>query len=358
MLKTIEAQVLKQATPPALKAEFAQYDFERLHGFCLLIYIASIGIWLLFNLIVSFPGKQGFTLYSMAFLAALAIIAIVLAFTRKVRHFQWLNLVFVLIIGAGIRLVIEGLPLELRPDWLIIGASSMLYSASVLPLRRWSFFATVVLTWVVLDPFIMTQTSVLELKGAMLLIYALFLTALTLYSFIKLRQAKLHTYIMSKLLLEQAYNDTLTGIPNRRSFMARAGEQLAAQPREHDHYLAMIDVDNFKTVNDLYGHDSGDEVLKRVAADIRTVMAGFDYARLGGEEFAVYLCGVRRSDVEQLAERLCQVVRQAPARHPVTISIGLARVEDSDSLNQALVKADKALYQSKHTGKDRYTFHP
>ncbi|MGE7957088.1 diguanylate cyclase domain-containing protein [Pseudomonas sp. NPDC089530] len=357
MLKTLEAQLLKQATPPALKAEFAQYDFERLHGFCLLIYIASISIWLLFNLIVSFPGKQGFTLYSMAFLGALAINALLLGFTRQARHFQWLNLVFVLIIGAGIRLVIEGLPLALRPDWLLLGASSMLYGASVLPLRRWSFFATIALTWLLLDPFVMTGVSVLELRGVMLLVYALFLTALTLYSFIKLRQAKLHTYIMSKLLLEQAYNDTLTGIPNRRSFMAQANERLQAQPREHDHYLAMIDVDNFKKVNDRYGHDIGDEVLKQVAADIRTVMADFDYARLGGEEFAIYLAGVRRDDVERLAERLCQVVRQARTRYPVTVSIGLARVDDNDSLNQALVKADQALYQSKHTGKDRYTFH-
>ncbi|OLF53291.1 GGDEF domain-containing protein [Pseudomonas chlororaphis] len=358
MLKTLEAQLLKQATPPALKDEFAQYDFERMRGFCLLIYIASISVWLLFNLIVSFLGKQGFTLYSMAFLSVLAIHAILLAFIKQARHFQWLNLLFVLIIGAGIRLVIEGLPMDLRPGWLVLGASSMLYGASVLPLRRWSFFATVVLTWAVLDPFIMTQTSVLELKGVMLLLYALFLTALTLYSFIKLRQAKLHTYIMSKRLLDQAYLDTLTEIPNRRSFMTRAGERLAVQPRERDHYLAMIDIDNFKKVNDQYGHDIGDEVLKRVAVDIRTVMADYDYARLGGEEFAIYLYGVRRDDVAQLAARLCHTVREAVTRYPVTISIGLSRVEDGDSLNQALAKADRALYQSKHTGKDRVTFHP
>ena len=62
-------------------------------------------------------------------------------------------------------------------------------------------------------------------------------------------------------------------------------------------------------------------------------------------------------DVEALAEKLCRVVREQPAQHPVTISIGLARVLDGDTLNQALVKADEALYESKHTGKDRYTFH-
>ena len=357
MLKTIEAQVLKQSAPVALKAEFAQDDFERLHGFCVLIYMASISIWLLFVLIVSVRGGQGFTVYSMIFLVALVIISITLGFTRNARHFQWINLVFVLVITLGVRLVIEGLPMDLHPGWLILAASSILYSASVLPLNRWSFFGATLLTWVVLNPFFMTNTSVFELKGTMVFFYGVFLTALTLYTFLKLRQAKLHNYIMSKLLLDQAYVDALTDIPNRRSFMAAANNQLEHGPRQRDHYLAMIDVDNFKKVNDLYGHDIGDEVLKRVAAAIKTVMADFEYARLGGEEFGVYLSGVRREDVETLAANLCRVVRDEPTGHPVTISMGLARVEEHDTLNLALIKADRALYESKHTGKDRYTFY-
>ncbi|WP_025129761.1 GGDEF domain-containing protein [Pseudomonas sp. PH1b] len=357
MFRTIEEQVLKQAAPAALKIEFAQHDFERLRSFCILIYIASTVIWLIFDLIVSFPGRQGFTVYSMVFLVILALTTIILRFTRKARHFQWVNLLFVLTITIGVRLVIEGLPMDLHPGWLILGASSILYSASVMPLRRWSFFAAILITWAVLNPFWATQIAISELKGLMVLVYALFLSTLTLYSFLKLRQAKLHNYIMSKLLLDQAYLDTLTEIPNRRSFMTRADQRLQALPREHEHYLAMIDIDNFKKVNDLYGHDIGDEVLKRIAADIKSVMVDFDYARLGGEEFAIYLAGVRRDDVEALAGRLCQVVRDQTTQHPVTISIGLARVEEGDSLNQALINADRALYESKHSGKDRYTFH-
>ncbi|WP_409284531.1 diguanylate cyclase domain-containing protein [Pseudomonas protegens] len=358
MFRTIEEQVLKQAAPAALKIEFAQYDFERLRSFCILIYVASIVVWLTFDLIVSFPGQQGFSAYSMLFLVVLSLTTIVLGFTRKARHFQWVNLLFVLTIAVGVRLVIEGLPMDRHPAWLILGASSILYSASVMPLRRWSFFVTILITWAVLNPFWATNITFGELKGLMVLVYALFLSTLTLYSFFKLRQAKLHNYIMSKLLLDQAYLDTLTEIPNRRSFMTRADQRLLDLPRDHEHYLAMIDIDNFKKVNDIYGHDIGDEVLKRVAADIKSVMADFDYARLGGEEFAIYLAGVRRDDVEALAARLCQVVREQPSQHPVTISIGVARVAAGDSLNQALVKADQALYQSKHSGKDRYTFHP
>ena len=207
-----------------------------------------------------------------------------------------------------------------------------------------------------LNPFYGTDIELLGLKGAMAACYSVFLSAMTLYSFIKLRQARLYAYIMTKLLLDQAYLDTLTEIPNRRSFMTTATKQLQARPRKRAHYLAMIDIDNFKKVNDTYGHDIGDLVLKRIAAAIKAVMADYEYARLGGEEFAVYLSEVSHDDVEHLAARLCREVREDPSEYPVTVSIGLTRVADSDSLNQALRKADEALYLAKHSGKDRYTF--
>ena len=268
-----------------------------------------------------------------------------------------LNLIYVLVITSGIRLIVFGLPDNAQPIWLILATSSLLYNASVLPLSRWGFLSVVGATWVVLNPFLMTDVEFFDLRGTLILCYFVFLSGLTIYSFFKLRQIKLYNYTMSKLLLTQAYIDTLTEIPNRRSFMARATDLLTQLPREHDHYLAMIDIDNFKKVNDLYGHDIGDEVLKRTAASIKAVMRGYEYARLGGEEFAVYLSGVRREDVEALMTALCSRVRNDPAAHPVTVSIGLVRVEDQDTLNQALAKADKALYASKNAGKDRFTFH-
>jgi diguanylate cyclase (GGDEF)-like protein len=357
MYKTIEEQVLKKTAPAELRAEFIQHEFERLHSFSVLIYIVSMGMWLLFDLIVSFLGGQGFTWRSMVFLALFAVLTVVLAFTRKARHFDVITVLFVLGLTVGIRLIVDGLPPAVHSSWLVLAAASMLYSISVLPLSRWSFFVVQALIWGLLNPFINTTISLFELRGVLTACYSVFLCALTIYTFLKLREAKLYNYIMSRLLLDQAYNDPLTEIPNRRSFMTVAERHLHAVPREHDHYLAMIDIDNFKKVNDTYGHDIGDEVLKRVAADIKTVMLPFDYARLGGEEFAIYLAGVRREDVEALATELCRLVREQPTRHPVTISIGVTRVEDNDTLNQALIKADAALYESKHTGKDRYTFH-
>jgi len=353
MYKTIEQQVRKHIAPPELRREFRQHDFENLHSFCLLIFCVSIGIWILFDLIVSYQAGQGFTYLSMIFITVMAILTIILAFTRKAGHFDLLNLAFVAVITLAMRLVIEGLPVEIRPAWMVLGASSVLYSISVLPVRRWSFFAAILVTWINLQPFQVPGLHVLDLRGTLFVCYSLFLNGLILYTYLKMRRAKLYNFYMSKVLLEQAYVDVLTEIPNRRSFMAKAQTHLQ-EDNGQGRYLAMVDIDNFKKVNDRFGHDIGDLVLKRTAANIKASMTEFEYARLGGEEFVIYLWGLSQTDAEQRVAALCQRVREDAAEHPVTISIGLTRILQEDNLTHALVKADEALYQAKHGGKDRY----
>jgi len=352
MFKTIEDHVRQQVAPAALRAEFRQHEFETSRRFCQLIFCVSITVWLVFDLIVSYLGKQGFTWLSALFIALMGSATVVLGFTRKSHHFDVLNLLFIAIITLGMRLVIEGIPIALRPVWLVLGTSTVLYSVSVLPVRRWSFFCAMVITWAMLNPFLGTHIDLDDLEAAMLLSYAVFLSGLVIYSYLRIRQAKLHNYYMSKLLLEQAYVDVLTEIPNRRSFMLKAEQQLqAATPGQ---YLAMIDIDNFKKVNDRFGHDIGDEVLRRVALHIKASMGGHEFARLGGEEFAIFFQGLDQEAAERQVLTLCKRVREDFSAHPVTISIGLARVDAADTLTMALVKADQALYAAKHSGKDRF----
>jgi diguanylate cyclase (GGDEF)-like protein len=209
-----------------------------------------------------------------------------------------------------------------------------------------------VITWVMLNPFYHTRIEPDALEGAMLISYAVFLSGLVSYSYLQIRKAKLHNFYLSKVLLEQAYVDALTDIPNRRSFMAQADRQL--RMATSGQYLAMIDIDNFKRVNDRFGHDVGDEVLKRVALHIKTSMADQAFARLGGEEFAIFFEGLDQQGAEQRVAALCQRVREDTGEHPVTISIGLAKINRGESLTTALVRADQALYEAKHTGKDRF----
>ncbi|WP_349975667.1 GGDEF domain-containing protein [Pseudomonas sp. WHRI 8519] len=352
MFKTIEDHVRQQVAPAALRAEFRQHEFDNSRRFCQLIFCVSIAVWLVFNLIVSYLGNQGFTWRSGLFMALLCSLTVVLGFTRRSHHFDVLNLLFITVITLGMRLVIEGLPIALRPVWLVLGTSTVLYSVSVLPVRRWSFFCAMVITWAMLNPFYGTNIDLDELEAAMLLSYAVFLSGLVIYSYLRIRQAKLHNFYMSRLLLEQAYVDVLTEIPNRRSFMVKAERQLHQAPPGQ--YLAMIDIDNFKKVNDRFGHDVGDDVLKRVAAHIKTTMQGYEFARLGGEEFVILFAGLDQQDAERRVAMLCQRVRKDVDAQPVTISIGLTRIVAGDTLSKALMHADQALYQAKHAGKDRY----
>jgi len=352
MFKTIEEYVRQQVAPAALRAEFRQHEYDTARRFCQLIFCLSIAVWLLFDLMVSYLGNQGFTWLSGLFLALMCSLTVVLGFTRKTHHFDVLNLLFIAVITLGMRLVIEGIPIALRPVWLVLGTSTVLYSVSVLPVRRWSFFCAMAITWAMLNPFYDTNIDLDDLEAAMLLSYAVFLSGLVIYSYLRIRQAKLHNFYMSKLLLEQAYVDVLTELPNRRSFMAKAQRQLQQAPPGQ--WLAMIDIDNFKKVNDRYGHDVGDEVLKRVAVHIKASMAGHEFARLGGEEFAIFLHGLDQQAAERQVESLRKRVREDLGAHPVTVSIGLAEVGSTDTLTMALVKADQALYEAKHTGKDRF----
>jgi diguanylate cyclase (GGDEF)-like protein/PAS domain S-box-containing protein len=159
-----------------------------------------------------------------------------------------------------------------------------------------------------------------------------------------------------------ASTDFLTGLPNRRVFMARLDDQFARLQRSVDECAAvlMLDIDHFKRVNDVHGHAAGDAVLRHMAALMRTGQRKIDtLGRVGGEEFAVLLPGTTGSAAHQYAERLRQSVADSPldgeGRHiAITVSIGIATIEAGDSgPDAALIRADKALYRAKEGGRNR-----
>lgn len=156
-----------------------------------------------------------------------------------------------------------------------------------------------------------------------------------------------------------ALHDVLTGTLNRRAILERFAVELD-QARQQQGILAvaMIDIDHFKRVNDTYGHDIGDEVLTRVALAIKQQMGDFEFARLGGEEFGLYLWGLSTDQAQARVEQLRQATADLPGHPSVTISLGLAHLSLEGSLSEALIKADKALYSSKHNGRNRTTYSP
>ncbi|MCP8464817.1 GGDEF domain-containing protein [Pseudomonas sp. ZM23] len=356
MFKTIESEVLKQRISNELRTEFLQHDFERLHSFSMLVLYVSICMWFLLDLIVSFQAGQGFSYISVLYLAVFAALAALAALTRKARHFYVINLLFVITFGLGARMVIEGLPNSLRPAWLVIAASTVLYSATAMPLSRPAFFSVLAVTWVLLNP-LLGDVPDFDERRSLLVCYPLFISALSVYIFHHLHNAKLYNYAMARLLLDQAYLDALTGIPNRRSFMTRVTRRLN-EDTSTERYLAMVDIDHFKRVNDAYGHDIGDEVLTRVAQKIESELGEFEIARLGGEEFGIFLWGMTAEEAQVRMERLRSATAALPGKPAVTISLGLAHLTVDSTLSQMLIKADRALYDSKHNGRNRVTYAP
>lgn len=161
--------------------------------------------------------------------------------------------------------------------------------------------------------------------------------------------------------LEQlATVDSLTGVFNRRAFfeLSVAARMLASRQR-HPISLMMLDLDHFKALNDSFGHAAGDQALGQFVLAAQSVLREPDIlARMGGEEFAVTLPGTDLPGAIKAAERMRQAVR-ASALHAfapgyqMSVSIGVVLVDPDEDINAALARADRALYEAKHGGRDR-----
>jgi diguanylate cyclase (GGDEF)-like protein len=154
----------------------------------------------------------------------------------------------------------------------------------------------------------------------------------------------------------EAILDPLTGLLNRNSLLPRFIE-LSYQARLTRQYVSLIicDVDNFKSVNDLYGHDRGDAVLRDIAYELRKRLRSFELIyRLGGEEFLILLPGIHHAEGVEIAERLREAIEMAhPTGLQTTLSLGVSsgcgEQVDYDTLFKA---ADEALYNAKRRGRN------
>lgn len=155
--------------------------------------------------------------------------------------------------------------------------------------------------------------------------------------------------------------DPLTGLYNRRHFVQELKKGLQRLQRgEEKLSLIVLDIDDFKAINDRYGHDVGDRVLVHIAKRIQSVLRSSDvFGRLGGEEFAILLPQTTVTDASRIAAELCQLLSSQPLesgeeRFTVSASFGVADfLEDEMCVEQTMKKADLALYHAKRTGRDR-----
>jgi len=157
---------------------------------------------------------------------------------------------------------------------------------------------------------------------------------------------------------EAAFTDHLTGLANRRRFERQLEREVARMERYgHPFSLLMIDIDSFKDLNDSFGHDAGDEAIRRLSKVLREGTRGIDLAaRIGGEEFAVLLVETSREGGLEVAERLRAAIKtlEIPSARFITASFGVAECPgDAQTAADVLKAADVALYEAKRNGRDR-----
>jgi diguanylate cyclase (GGDEF)-like protein len=166
-------------------------------------------------------------------------------------------------------------------------------------------------------------------------------------------------------LKNEAITDPVTKLCNRRYLIERFREEKSRALRaSHTLTAIMIDIDQFKTVNDTYGHDAGDVVLQELASLVRSIVRVEDLvARYGGEEFCVLLPEISLSGAEGVAERLRSAVEsltlpEAAGTRRLTVSVGVAVLSSEDEGTETFSRADHAMYHVKHLGGNRVCVDP
>ena len=165
---------------------------------------------------------------------------------------------------------------------------------------------------------------------------------------------------------EEALTDSLTGLVNRKG-LTKAIESvlMTIDAFNSSPCILMLDIDNFKSINDTHGHLLGDQVIRVVGNTLKNQIKGKDTAaRYGGEEFCILLPDTRLTDAVKLAENIRLAIEKTRIKRikdqqeicRVTISIGVTRYKPNEAISDFFERADKALYRSKHDGRNLVTF--
>ncbi len=191
--------------------------------------------------------------------------------------------------------------------------------------------------------------------GLCLSLVATFLLAYVAGNYIFLRPVEQEI----EKLNDVAETDPLTQVLNRRGFTRLAEARLAASAGGEHHSVLLMDIDHFKKINDEHGHATGDEVLRETVLRIRGVLReGEIFARVGGEEFAIFIPAVTRENAILLAERVRVAIDSLPfetamGKLKVSTSVGVCHATPRLTLEKFLDRADKALYKSKRSGRNK-----
>ncbi|WP_456395223.1 GGDEF domain-containing protein [Desulfurobacterium sp.] len=163
-----------------------------------------------------------------------------------------------------------------------------------------------------------------------------------------------HSHIKLTKVNKELYTDPLTGVYNRR-FIEDFGEEIV----HRFNYLLFIDIDNFKVINDTYGHDAGDEILRKLGKLFKKLLRNRDIiVRFGGDEFLVAIDTPTEKIATKVANRIYKSIKEADFKYEnknieITVSIGVAKIDKNKTFEENLKVADMAMYRAKISGKNK-----
>jgi diguanylate cyclase (GGDEF)-like protein len=358
---------------PETESEFQRYFIQRSlprARWATAIYLALVAVVTAINMrgtMVPFGQSLLEPIYLLRLGVACPALVVILAATvipELQRHYQWIASTAVIVTGISVMLIsgfaaAEGLPQFQMGDVLVV-----VYATLFLGLL---FRGVLVVATALLISFIAIGL-VLGVSSEHLIFAGSVVFATTLMSVLSaLRMERLlrANFIENRLLNDIAERDGLTGLYNRRMFDNLTNRLwLQAQRNQESLQIILVDIDHFKPYNDLYGHQAGDNCIRRVATIIaRATKRPFDFcARYGGEEFALVLYAPSGDDATALSEQIRRetMALNIPHAHSdaagiLTVSIGSATAEPDTkrSLAGLIQSADEALYRAKQLGRNR-----
>jgi diguanylate cyclase (GGDEF)-like protein len=363
---------------PETEAEFQTYFVQRSlprARWATAIYLALVAVVTAINMrgtMTPFAESVLQPIYLLRLGVACPALVLILAATivpELQRHYQWVASSAVIVTGMSVMVIsglaaASGMPQFQMGDVLVI-----VYATLFLGLL---FRAVLVVALALLISFIgigwYLGVSSEHVIFASCVVFAT--TLMSVLSALRVERLLRANFIENRLLNDIAERDGLTGLYNRRMFDSLTNRLwLQAQRNQDALQIILIDIDHFKAYNDLYGHQAGDNCIRRVASIIaRTTKRPFDFcARYGGEEFAIVLYAPSGNDPTVLSEQIRRetMALGIPHEHPaaaaaaaagkLTVSVGSATAEPDTkrSLAGLIQSADEALYRAKQTGRNR-----
>ncbi|KAB7775755.1 GGDEF domain-containing protein [Xanthomonas sp. LMG 12460] len=315
------------------------------------IQALTLSIWvatLLFNPYLQRPWG----LVNLILLAALLGAAACTLLVRRFWHWRLSGALYVLLLSWAYQIELRQMGVHGEFWWLPTAVTLCLGINLLFPFTR-DYLLALAYTWTIM----LSGRALPPAAASDPMLLGLLVAAVSLIGLAMNRtfaRSMLITYRLKEDYRRISETDALTGLANRRALMAQLHALAAERGRRGTLQFAMLDIDDFKQVNDRHGHDVGDAVLLALAAELTRLGRGCRVGRLGGEEFGIVLDGMSDTQTDALLQRLLERVRQTRAKGVAfTFSAGVARMHPDGDVSDLLKRADRALYAAKRDGKSR-----